>query len=73
MSVFGSVNLDMRSLFLNFEISLLVYGAEFTHRLRKLHAGYLEHSNLLDLQTWRKRPARRRFVENTFRLVGPLL
>jgi cardiolipin synthase len=34
MSVFGSVNLDMRSLWLNFEISAFVYDDAFTGRPR---------------------------------------
>jgi cardiolipin synthase len=73
MSVFGSVNLDMRSLWLNFEISLLVYDPDFTGRLRSLQDAYLADSDLLDLDTWRRRPAWRRFTENACRLLGPLL
>jgi cardiolipin synthase len=73
MSVFGSVNLDMRSLWLNFEISLLVYDRDFTDRLQSLQNTYLRDSDRLDLDTWRRRPAWRRFLENMCRLVGPLL
>jgi cardiolipin synthase len=73
MSVFGSVNLDMRSLWLNFEISLLVYDRDFTGRLRSLQDSYLADADWLDLETWRQRPAWRRFAEDTCRLVGPLL
>jgi cardiolipin synthase len=71
--VLGSVNLDMRSLWLNFEISLLVYDRELTGRLRSLQGTYLRDSRRLDLDVWRRRPAWRRFVENTCRLAGPLL
>ena len=73
MSVFGSVNLDMRSLWLDFEISLLVYDRDFTARLRALQNTYLKDSERLDLNSWRRRPAWRRFMENTCRLAGPLL
>jgi cardiolipin synthase len=73
ISVFGSVNLDMRSLWLNFEISLLVYDREFTRRLRVLQHSYLQDSDRLDLDSWRRRPAWRRFTEDTFRLLSPLL
>lgn len=72
-SIFGSVNLDMRSMWLNFEISLLVYDEAFTGRLRALQHAYRDRSDLLDPEVWRRRPAWRRLVENTFRLVGPLL
>jgi len=72
-SVFGSVNLDMRSLWLNFEISLLVFDQGFTRRLRALQESYLAGSRRLDLATWRRRPAWRRLAEDACRLVGPLL
>jgi cardiolipin synthase A/B len=73
MSVFGSVNLDMRSIWLDFEISLLVYDRSFTGQLRLLQNTYLQNSEKLNFDTWRQRPAWCRFVENTCRLVGPLL
>lgn len=73
ISVFGSVNLDMRSLWLNFEISLFVYDAAFTSRLRAIQNTYLGNSDRLDLDEWRRRPALRRFTENAFRLLGPVL
>ena len=73
ISVFGSVNLDMRSLWLNFEISLFVYDTVFTSQLRALQNTYLGNSDRLELDAWRRRPAWRRFTENTFRLLGPLL
>jgi cardiolipin synthase len=72
-SVFGSVNLDMRSLYLNFEISLFVYDRAFAGRLRALQDRYLESAPQLDLEAWRRRPALRRFQENLVRLIGPLL
>jgi len=72
-SVFGSVNLDMRSLWLDFEISLFVYDAEFTERVHAMQAGYMADGEVVDLAEWRKRPAIQRFVENASHLVGPLL
>ncbi len=72
-SIFGSVNLDMRSLWLNFEISLFVYDESFNARLTELHQKYLADSDWMDLEEWRRRPFRRKFAENTFRLIGPLL
>lgn len=73
MSMFGTVNLDMRSLWLNYEASLFVYGAEFTSALRTLQLGYVAASDRLDPTDWAKRPFNERFVDNTFRLVSPLL
>ena len=73
VSLFGSVNLDMRSFWLDFEDSLFVYGSEFAGFIMELQQDYLIHSAFVDADDWRKRPAHRRFVENTVRLVGPLL
>lgn len=72
-SIFGSVNVDMRSLWLNFEISVLVYDSEFSARLRELQLDYLEQSSSIRLEAWRARPRSRQFVEDLCRLVGPLL
>ena len=55
-----------------FEISLLVYDRDFTGRLRSLQNTYLQDSDWLDLDVWRCRPGRSRFMANTCRLVGPL-
>jgi len=73
VSLFGSVNLDMRSLWLNFEISLFVYDAGFCTQLRQLQDSYLENSEMLRLEEWRRRPRWRKFVEDAFRLFGPVL
>ena len=72
-SVFGSVNLDMRSFWLNFEISLFVYDKEFTSSLRELQESYIMDSVRYDLDAWEARPFTRKFLENAARLVGPLL
>jgi cardiolipin synthase len=73
MSMFGTVNLDMRSLWLNYEVALFVYDDPFAAELRALQRTYIHDSDRLDLATWRKRSLRQRFVENTLRLVSPLL
>jgi cardiolipin synthase len=72
-SLFGSLNLDPRSLRLDFEVTLAVYDAEFTGALRRLQATYLERSDWLDLATCRSRSTLERFAEDAARLVGPLL
>jgi cardiolipin synthase len=73
LSLFGSLNLDPRSLRLDFEITLAIYNAEFTADLRRLQQHYLDGSAVLDLTACRGRSALERFVEDTARLVGPLL
>ena len=48
-SLFGSLNLDPRSLHLNFEITLAIYDAAFTAELEQLQAEYAAESHLVDL------------------------
>jgi cardiolipin synthase len=73
LSLFGSLNLDPRSLMLNFEITLAVYDRPFTAGLRGLQQSYIEHASWMDLTSWRSRPFFQRFAENTARLLSPLL
>jgi cardiolipin synthase len=73
MSMFGTVNLDMRSLWLNYEVALFIYGPDFTQALRALQQVYLEQSVALDRAVWDRRPLKERALENVLRLVSPLL
>jgi len=69
----GSVNLDMRSFWLNFELTLFIYNREFTAGLCAIQQHYLSASSLLDKNDFEKRAFRERFLENSALLVGPLL
>jgi cardiolipin synthase len=71
--LFGSLNLDPRSLYLNFEITLAVYDAGFIGRLRALQGVYLERCRALALEECRGRPLPVRLADNAARLVSPLL
>ncbi len=73
ISMFGTVNLDMRSLWLNYEVALFIYDAPFGQQLRALQQTYLSDSDRLDLAQWSRRSFGPRFLENTIRLVSPLL
>ena len=71
--VFGTVNLDMRSLWLNFEVSLFIYDLKLTKQVRDMQMKYVHNANILKLTEWRKRSVFQRFTENAAQLVGPLL
>jgi len=73
LSLFGSVNLDPRSLHLDFEVTLVVHDAQFASKLRALQERYLEGSEMLDLAQCRSRSPGERFAENAARLAGPVL
>ncbi|WP_456384469.1 cardiolipin synthase [Desulfolithobacter sp.] len=69
----GSVNLDMRSFWLNFELTLFVYNKKFTSRLRRLQMEYCDAARELTHDQLQARPLRQRFLENTALILGPLL
>ncbi len=73
ISMFGTVNLDMRSIWINYEVAAFVYGQKFGEALFQLQQSYIDDSDLLDPADWAKRPEWQKFLENAFRLAGPLL
>lgn len=73
IGLFGSVNVDPRSLHLNFELTLGVYDRGFAAELRALQDTYRQHSEALSLVDWRGRSAVRRLIDNAARLLSPLL
>lgn len=73
LALVTSANLDMRSFWLNFEVSMFVYDDEFTGLLRQLQIKYIHESEHVHLDEWRNRPMIKRFLDNSARLFGPLL
>jgi cardiolipin synthase len=71
--LFGSVNMDIRSLWLNFEVSLFIFNRDVTSQIRELQKRYISESDLLRLSEWRQRPPLRRFAENAVHLLAPIL
>ena len=69
----GSSNLDIRSFALNAEIGLMIYDVGLAKRLRDVQLRYLEQSDVLTLDVWRRRPRYRRLLENVARLVDSIL
>lgn len=72
-SLFGTLNMDPRSLRLNFEITLAIYDPSFTQQLRQLQLSYLEQSEFLTLDRWNERSVGPRVLENLAKLLSPLL
>jgi len=73
LSLVGTVNLDMRSLWLNFEITLVIDDAGFGDDLGRVQDDYIARSHLLDVEAWLKRPFWHRIVERLFYFFSPLL
>lgn len=72
-ALFGTVNLDQRSMHLNFELMLLVFDAHFTRELVGLQESYERDATPLERDRWRQRPLRERLKEGACYLVSPLL
>lgn len=73
MSMFGTVNFDMRSLWLNYENTLFVYDRDFAAKLRALQQSYIADSRRIDPAEWATRSLATRFFDDVFRLLSPLL
>jgi len=73
IAIIGSANFDMRSFWLNYEVTLLVYNSDFASMLRFLQKQYMEVSTVVTLREWSERPFHHIVVQNAARLMAPLL
>lgn len=69
----GTSNFDIRSFALNFEVSLLFYGAEVVGELRAKQQEYIADSVQVVQAQWRQRPRRQQVFQSIAKLVSPLL
>lgn len=73
LSLVGTVNLDMRSLWLNFEIMLVIDDNDFSSNLARVQEDYISRSQIIEARVWSKRPYWQRIVERLFYFFSPLL
>ncbi len=73
LALVGTVNMDLRSFLLNFEITVAVEDRNFANEVATLHENYLANSSALDMQEWINRPFYHRIIERLFFLFSPLL
>lgn len=73
LSLVGTVNLDMRSLWLNFEITLVIDDDGFGSDLARVQEDYMARSRLVDAKRWAHRAYWQRIVERLFYFFSPLL
>ncbi|MCC5829884.1 MAG: cardiolipin synthase [Phycisphaeraceae bacterium] len=69
----GSTNLDRRSFYLNFELTVAMYGHEITRQMRFMQTGYINESVPLQIEQWRQRPIARKYAQAAAALFSPLL
>jgi cardiolipin synthase len=73
IAMIGSSNIDVRSFFLNYEVSVLIYDTDQASVLRMLQTQYMEDSTEIFADEWKKRSVWKRGAENVARLFTPLL
>ncbi|MGO1625438.1 cardiolipin synthase [Psychrobacter sp.] len=71
--LFGTVNIDMRSFYLNMEVSLAIYTPEMVAQVADCQEVYLESCWYVSLEEWQKRRGSERLFDNVVRLFSPLL
>lgn len=71
--LFGMVNIDMRSFYLNMEVSLAIYTPEMIAQIVDCQSAYLQNCRYLTLAEWQQRPNYQRLFDNVLRLFSPLL
>ncbi|CAL1329189.1 cardiolipin synthase [Candidatus Providencia siddallii] len=73
LSLIGSVNLDIRSLLLNFEITIVIDDKSFSNDLILIQYNYMLRSTRLDVKKWNKRPLWHHIIERFCYFFSPLL
>jgi len=73
LSLIGTVNLDMRSLWLNFEITVAIDDRDFGENLASLQNDYVKNSVLLEKDQWEKRSVWQSITERLFYFFSPLV
>ena len=73
IAIIGSANMDARSFWLNFEVTLFVYDDDFGSVVRFMQTQYIADSDEVHLDEWRKRSLWETFRDNAAQLLGPLL
>ncbi|WP_157981225.1 cardiolipin synthase [Aliidiomarina iranensis] len=73
LAMVGSMNIDMRSLQLNFELSVALYNADSCKQVCQLLSTYKQQSSAIDVDAWHDRPGYRRMAERFMYFLSPLL
>ena len=68
----GSSNMDIRSLELNQELTMVIYDKSFAKKMLKITREYIHRSKLVDREKWLARPPRKQLLDNIARLTSSL-
>ncbi len=73
ISVLGTINFDFRSIWLNFEIALLIKNFILNKKLFNILKKYMNYSKLINLNFFKNKYFYEKFLEKFFILFNPLL
>jgi cardiolipin synthase A/B len=73
VGLLGTVNMDKRSFWINFEISLFAYDTDTVRDLRHLQGRYIADSDAVEPDEWKSRSLLSRVTQNTVQLLAPIL
>ncbi|PYZ93498.1 cardiolipin synthase [Salipaludibacillus keqinensis] len=73
MASIGTANMDMRSFHLNFEANAFLYQTRSVETLVSDYIYDMEHSTIIQYDSFKKRPLVQKVIESTSRLLSPML
>lgn len=73
LAIVGTVNLDNRSFYLNFEIAIIMYDRLIVKDLLDAFEKDLEDATLITRRSWKNRSLFEKFIDAVCRLLTPLL
>lgn len=73
IALVGTANIDVRSLELNYETTVLIHSENAVDKLKLMIHEDMDHSTEITLNEWIKRPALTKLMENLFVLMSPVL
>jgi cardiolipin synthase len=73
LAFIGTVNMDTRSLYLNFEITSIIHEPDFCKEMEDSFAKDKQSASLVTLEQWQNRPVFQRGLDSVCRLLAALL
>lgn len=73
LAFIGTVNIDIRSFYINFEIAAIIYDLKISQELENQFEADKKDSRLVDIEYWTKRSVWERGLDSLCRLLAPLL
>jgi cardiolipin synthase len=73
IALIGTANFDRRSMFLNYEVTLVIHDARITADLRNRQQRYIDRSSQIDQEQWCRRSTWEQVRDDTASLLSPIL